>query len=269
MSDYILKRFEELLEAGNELAPQGGFDYSGYNARLQSTYLEWRKACLEILELSGPIGIPYKNKILGDLNGGFFYQISALLILHSIHELYVKLKASPETASGSAKLEEVKQAPVESEWNGVRVLKPPAKKEKKEEPENAEPTSLQTVYTIGEKDNPLYVQLSLFLSEIGISEILIERRHGAMISIDELKDRNDVRFAYFVLSEEDLAYAMFEIGQCAARFGPGHVCVLCRSDMNFPEKIPGVDVQRIVIKLEEAGLGLIKGLKAAGYTVKF
>ena len=88
MSEQILKRFEELIVIGKKLTPQGGFDFSGYNARLQNTYLGWRKACLEVLELSGPIGIPYKNKILNDQNGGVFYQVSALLILHSINELY-------------------------------------------------------------------------------------------------------------------------------------------------------------------------------------
>ena len=50
MAENVLKRCEELLTQGTQLIPLGGFDFSGYNARLQNKYLEWRKACLELLE---------------------------------------------------------------------------------------------------------------------------------------------------------------------------------------------------------------------------
>ena len=63
MSELIVEQFKELIETGAKLAPIGGFDYSGYNARLQNKFLEWRKSCLEILEMSGPIGFPYKQKM--------------------------------------------------------------------------------------------------------------------------------------------------------------------------------------------------------------
>jgi hypothetical protein len=36
------------------------------------------------------------------------------------------------------------------------------------------------------------------------------------------------------------------------------------SDVNFPKNVPGVLAKPIVIKLEEASLGLLKELKAAG-----
>jgi hypothetical protein len=106
MSETMLQRFETLVEEGAKLTPLGGFDFSGYNARMQNKYLAWRKACLESLEMVGPIGFPYKNKITGDANGGFFYQASANLIFTSMRELFEKLKASPELAA-----EPVKAAP--------------------------------------------------------------------------------------------------------------------------------------------------------------
>ena len=96
MSELIVERYKELIETGTVLVPVGGFDYSGYNARLQNKYLEWRKMCLQILELSGPIGFPYKQKVLGDTNGGFFYQSSVQLILTCLNDLYEKLKSAPE-----------------------------------------------------------------------------------------------------------------------------------------------------------------------------
>ena len=103
--------------------------------------------------------------------------------------------------------------------------------------------------------------------EIGIEEVLIERKHGTMISFNAFQERADIQFAFFVLNEDDLAYAMFEIGHLVGKLGSGHVCILCKSEVNFPENIPGVSVKRIIIKLEEAGLELIKELKAAGYTI--
>jgi len=80
MPETMLQRFEALVEEGSKLTPLGGFDFSGYNARMQDMYIAWRKACLESLDVVGPIGFPYKNKILGDANGGFFYQAAANLI---------------------------------------------------------------------------------------------------------------------------------------------------------------------------------------------
>ena len=95
MPETLLERFERLVTEGTKLAPLGGFDFSGYNARLQKKYLEWRKECLESLEQVGPIGFPYKNKILSYANGGFFFQASTQLILACVKELFEKVKASP------------------------------------------------------------------------------------------------------------------------------------------------------------------------------
>jgi predicted nucleotide-binding protein len=88
-----------------------------------------------------------------------------------------------------------------------------------------------------------------------------------MISFNTFQERADIRFAYFVLNEDDLGYVMFEIGHLVGKLGSGHVCVLCKSEVNFPGNIPGISVKRIVVKLEEAGFELMKELKAAGYTV--
>ena len=100
MSENLLATFEQLLQQGIQLVPLGGFEVSGYNARLQSKYVDWRKECLEALEQVGPIGFPYKTKIIGDANGGFFFQASAQLVVSQLKDLYEKIKASPELAAG-------------------------------------------------------------------------------------------------------------------------------------------------------------------------
>ena len=284
MSEQVIKRYEELIDAGTKLAPLGGFDFSGYNARLQNKYLEWRKACLEILEISGPIGFPYKNKILGDQNGGFFFQSSAQLILNCVRELYEKLKASPELATGPAPVNaQTVQASTPApatETGGARVLKPPPKPaQSTPAPAAAVPIQASSVqpsaevsnkvYVIGEQDDPLRIQLAQFLTDIGLEEISFNRQRGQMLALDSIQERKDVKYAFFIINSDDLAYAMFELGHFVGRLGKGHVCVLHMTDVSFPKNVPGITVKSIVVKLEEASLGLMKELKGLGYKISF
>jgi len=266
----VLNTIAQLVTTGTQLVPQGGFEFSGYNARLQNKYLEWRKACLESLEQAGPIGFPYKNKILADQNGGFFFQASAQLILNALKELNEKLLASPDLATAPP-LAAAQQAPLQqsSESSGsIRVLKPPPK------PAAAQPQAPQVptggctkVYSIGEKGDPLREQLTLFIRELGLEEISLDRERGKMIALDKLQERNDVRYAFFVLNSDDLSYAMFEIGHFVGKLGNNHVCVLHMTDVNFPKNVPGVAIRPIVVKLEEASFSVLKDLKAAGYKI--
>jgi len=277
MPEQLLKKCEELITSGIQLAPQGGFEVSGYNARLQNKYLDWRKACLEALESSGPIGFPYKQKILGDKNGGFFFQPSAQLILNCMRELYEKVKASPDLASAPAAPAMDLPTPTvqtATDTGGVRILKPPPKPaavqpapatttaQPSQQPQaTAQPSK---VYVIGEADDPLYAQLLQFLREVGLEEINLERQHGQMLSLETLQMDAGVKFAFFVINSDDLTYAMFEIGHFVGKLGKNRVCVLHMSDVNFPKNVPGVLAKSIVVKLEEASLGLLRELKAAG-----
>ena len=270
MADNVLKKLEELLAQGAQLVPMGGFEISGYNARLQNKYLEWRKGCLETLEAVGPIGFPYKNKMLGDQNGGYFFQSSAQLIQNCMKELSEKLKASPELATQAA----AQAATATSEPQGsARVLKPPTK------PTSAGPATVPAqpvaqstankVYVIGEDNDPLRMDLSDFLKEVGMEEILLKRDKGKMLLLEKIQDQKDARYAFFVFNSDDLGYAMFELGHFVGKLGQGHVCVLHMSDVNVPKNIPGVTVKPIVVKFEEASLSILKELKGLGYKFSF
>ncbi|OGU31841.1 MAG: hypothetical protein A2X67_04545 [Ignavibacteria bacterium GWA2_55_11] len=278
MSESIVKRLEELVATGAQLVPLGGFEFSGYNARLQNKYLEWRKACLEALEQSGPIGFPYKNKILGDQNGGYFFQSSAQLIQVCVKELYDKLKNSPElaTAPAAAAAAPAAAPAASGESSGARVLRPPPKPAGAAVPAAAAATTsapngaaASKVYVIGEENDPLKVQLADFLTEIGLEEVPIKRSRGQMLALDTLKHQADITYAFFVFNNEDLTYAMFELGHFVGKLGQGRVTVLHMSDVNFPKSVPGVAVKPIVVKLEEASLALIRELKGAGYKISF
>jgi predicted nucleotide-binding protein len=274
MSELIVKQFKELIETGIKLAPIGGFDYSGYNARLQNHYLEWRKACLEVLTLSGPIGFPYKTKILGDTHGGLFYQSSVQLILTCMNELYEKLKSSPDLISAPVPVAAPDaQTVTSSDTGGKRILKPPPKKpeESPTQPTAQTPPSTQSkkVYVIGEVDEPLHHQACQFLHEIGLEEVIIERQQGQMLPLDSIQIDADVKFAFFNINPRDLSFAMFEIGHFVGKLGKNRVCVIHHSDFNFPNNMPGVLVKSISIKLDEVSFSLLKDLKSAGYQINF
>jgi hypothetical protein len=275
MSEQMLKKYEELIITGKNLVPLGGFEQSGYNARLQSKYLGWRKACLETLESSGPIGFPYKQKILGVANSEFFFQSSAQLIFNCINELYEKLKASPDLASqpnGTMTDQPLSKGSTELETGGVRVLKPPPKRSASQPNQVTSSTIRESpkcskVYVVGEMNDPLYAQLLQFIREIGLEDVNLERQHGQMLPIDSFQIDSRIKYVFFVIGSDDLEYAMFEIGHFVGKIGKNCVCVLHMSDVSFPKNVPGVLVRPIVVKLEEASLGILKDLKAAGYQI--
>ncbi|HET9131171.1 MAG TPA: TIR domain-containing protein, partial [Terriglobia bacterium] len=221
------------------------------------------------------IGFPYKNKILADQNGGFFFQASAQLILNAMKELHEKLMASPDLATApSAPPPQSAPVAATSETSGsTRVLRPPPKATPPAQattpvqPAGAPPGGTTKVYVIGEQGDPLREQLSQFLKELGLEEVALDREKGKMLALDKLQDRNDIRYAFFVINSDDLSYAMFEIGHFVGKLGTNHVCVLHMSDVSFPKGVPGVTTRPIVVKLEEASFSVIKDLKAAGYKI--
>jgi hypothetical protein len=269
MSGNVLSTFEDLLKQGVQLVPLGGFEVSGYNARLQNKYLDWRKKCLEALEQVGPIGFSYKTKILGDANGGFFFQSSAQLIVIQLKDVLEKVKASPELAGGGAPAAAAQ--PAATETGGVRVLKPPPKPAGAQPAPAAKPAAgggaSNRVYVIGEEMDPLRQQLSQFLVEIGLEEVPLNRQHGKMLALDKVSHSGDIKYAFFVFNSDDLAYAMFELGHFVGNLGAGHVTVLHMTDVSFPKNVPGIVARPIVVKLEEASLGIMKELKSLGFHI--
>jgi predicted nucleotide-binding protein len=277
MPETMLQRFERLVEEGAKLTPLGGFEFSGYNARWQDRYLAWRKACLESLEVVGPIGSPYKSKIIGDTNGGFFYQASAHLIFGSMKELFEKLKASPDLAAEpvppQAPAVQVPVAENTAQPGGAtRTLKPPVKSGAAtagaaQAPPAPVAATPKKAFVIGGINDTLRQQLSMFLEEIGVGENPIDRIHGEMIALDAIPEDPDAKFAFFIFNSEDVNYAMFELGHFVGKLGRNHVMVLHMTDVDVPKNIPGVLVKPIVVKLEEASLSIIKELRSVGYTL--
>jgi hypothetical protein len=86
MDQQTLTKIQELIQQGEKLAPEGGHEFSGYNAKLQSQYLMWRKSCLDTVTKIGEKANLLREKITKDENGAYFYQNSAQLILDAVKQ---------------------------------------------------------------------------------------------------------------------------------------------------------------------------------------
>ena len=89
MDQQTVSKLHELIQQGEKLTPEGGHEFSGYNAKMQSQYLMWRKSCLDTIAKIGDKANPHREKITKDENGAYFYQSSAQLILEMIKQSLV------------------------------------------------------------------------------------------------------------------------------------------------------------------------------------
>jgi len=89
MDQQTVTKLQELIQQGEKLTPEGGHEFSGYNAKMQSQYLIWRKSCLDAIAKIGDKANPHREKITKDENGAYFYQNSAQLILDMIKQSLV------------------------------------------------------------------------------------------------------------------------------------------------------------------------------------
>ena len=77
MDASLAAKLQDLVHQGDKLVPEGGLEFSGYNAKMQSQYLLWRKNCLDALSKCGEKGAALRSQLTNDENGPYFYQTSA------------------------------------------------------------------------------------------------------------------------------------------------------------------------------------------------
>jgi hypothetical protein len=86
MDTQLLARLQELILQGEKLVPEGGLEFSGYNAKKQNQYLLWRKNCLDSISKLGERSALLRGRITNEENGAYFYQSSAQNVLDVIRE---------------------------------------------------------------------------------------------------------------------------------------------------------------------------------------
>lgn len=298
MDQQTLSKLQELIQQGEKLVPEGGLEFSGYNAKMQNQYLMWRKNCLDALAKIGEKAAPFREKITKDENGAYFYQNSAQLILENVKlalpiaEIEAKKNSAPsppppKPAPQSAPKVEAPQSKATSQTQ-VPKTEPPQQKSAPQpaatapKQENSKPAAAPSVpleqtksisasgkqvYVLSSSETELQNQLSAFLKEINIEPIVFKRGEAMDAIIAFLDKHPNVKYAYYLFNVEDVNNAMFELGYLVGKVGTNRVVCIHKKEDQPPKGIPGITYKEIVVKLEEISFGLIKELKAAGYSV--
>jgi hypothetical protein len=102
MNTSLVTTLQELLGTGEILIPQGGSEFSGYNAKRQSQYLLWRKKCLDAIGVLREKGTVLFSRIANDENGMYFYQSSAQTIASVVTEALSIAQAAHESEIAEA-----------------------------------------------------------------------------------------------------------------------------------------------------------------------
>ena len=297
MDQQTLTKLQELVQQGEKLAPEGGLEFSGYNAKMQSQYLVWRKNCLDVLLKIGEKANPMREKITKDENGAYFYQNSAQLILDNIKlslpivEAEVKKNSPPPPATPKPTPTPAAIPKVETPQPNVapktapKPVQPGTQATKQEPPKPARdsapvaPTSApnvqqqapasngKQVYVLSSSETELQNQLTTFLKEINIDPIVFKRGEAIDAIIAFLDKNPNVKYAYYLFNAEDINNAMFELGYLVGKVGTNRIVCIHKKDDAPPKSIPGITYKEIIVRLEEISFGLIKDLKAAGYSV--
>ena len=287
MDQQFVTKLQELIHQGEKLVPEGGHEFSGYNAKMQSQYLMWRKSCLDTITKIGEKANPHREKITKDENGAYFYQNSAQLILDMVKqslvlvELEVKKNTSAQPAPNVAatpKSEPVAQpkpvpqpAPpvVKQEAPKAPPVAPPAPTPPQKPVATEQSGSSKQVLVLSSSESELQNQLTNLLKEMGIEGIMFQRGSAADAIVGYLEKYPTVKYAYYLYNPHDINSAMFELGYLIGKVGSNRVCCIHKKDDAPPKGVPGIVYKEIVVKLEEISFSLIKDLKAAGYTVTF
>ncbi|MFA6469527.1 MAG: TIR domain-containing protein [Bacteroidota bacterium] len=293
MEQQTVTKLQELIQQGEKLVPEGGHEFSGYNAKLQSQYLMWRKSCLDSIAKIGSSANALREKITKDENGAYFYQNSAQLILdvvkQSIPLAETELKKNtPAPAAPKPAVSASKPVPQPAAAPKVETPKPEAAKQEMPKAVPAPPpavapqptpaptpavaapsVSSKQVLVLSSSETELQNQLSNLLKEMGIDGVMFQRGTAVDAIVGFLEKYPTVRYAYYLYNPDDINSAMFELGYLIGKVGSNRVCCIHKKDDAPPKGIPGIIYKEIVVKLEEISFGLIKDLKAAGYTVTF
>lgn len=260
MDKTIFVRLQELIQQGEKLVPEGGLEFSGYNAKMQSQYLLWRKNCLEVLSKCGEKGTALRVQLAGDENGTYFYQSSAQKVLDTLKEALKYAESappSPPPAASPKKAAETEKTKAE-----------PTRTEVAKQPPAQRAATSNRVFVVSAANNPFLPQMTALLKELGIEASVYQRTGGGSEAlIAHVEKQVDAHYAFYLFGADDVPSAMFELGYLVGKLGSNRVCFVYQKDVQVPKNIPGVQKKEIVVKLEEISFSLIKELKAAGYSV--
>ena len=257
MDASLAAKLQELIHQGDKLVPEGGLEFSGYNAKMQSQYLLWRKNCLDALNKYGEKGTALRSQLTNDENGAYFYQTSA----QRVHDALKEALKTAEVISAPAAPPTVAKPVIEPEK--PKIVEPP-----KPPPAKSTPPPTNRALVVSAANNPLLSQLTSLLKELGIEASVYQRTGGGSDALlAHVEKQAATHYAFYLIGSDDIPSVMFELGYLVGKVGANKVCCIYQKDVAVPKNIPGVQRKEIIVKLEEISFSLVKELKAAGYSV--
>lgn len=251
----LVDTLKALVTQGEELAPQGGTMFLGYNGDKQPDYVSWRLQAVDAISALGKQAQPLLKEIDNDKQGPYFFEDSAKRVLGV-------LKAAVAIAERQSK------APV-----AVAAASKPTRG-------NAAPA--ETVFIVHGHDQALLQQVARFVEKLEIKPIVLFEEPGkGQTVIEKLESNSDVPFALVLLTPDDLGRAakeagelhprarqnvVLELGYFLGKLGRVNVAVLYDESVELPSDYRGVEY----VKIDAEGawkLRVAKELKAAGLAV--
>ena len=145
------------------------------------------------------------------------------------------------------------------------------------------------VFVVHGRDEIAKTSLEVFLHEIGLEPIVLHRlADEGMTIIEKFEKHSDVGYAFILLTPDEIAYlaseetqpdelrnkekrarpnVIFEFGYFVGKLGRSRVCCLYTGNVTLPSDVSGMIYKRYENSIEEVAYGVIKDLKASGYTV--
>ena len=145
------------------------------------------------------------------------------------------------------------------------------------------------VFIVHGRDDAAKANLEAFVREIGLEPIVLHRQaDGGLTVIEKFEKYSDVGYAFILLTPDELAYlasdsskpeaergierrarpnVIFEWGYFVGKLGRPRVCCISTGNVDLPSDMAGLVTKRYQSSVEEAGYGILKDLRAAGYKV--
>jgi predicted nucleotide-binding protein len=251
----FIDTLKELVSQGEELVPQGGDLFHGYNGEKQSDYLSWRHQAINAIGQLREQAKPLLKDIENDKHGPHFFEHSAMQVLGA-------LKAAVEIANRQSACQ-------------VEVVRARKTVAEQSEPKNS-------VFLVHGHDHVLLQQVARFVEKLDIKPIVLFEEAGkGKTIIEKLESSSDVAFALVLLTPDDLGRAVkekgdlhprarqnvvLELGYFLGKLGRENVAVLYDESVELPSDYRGVEY----VKIDADGawkFKLAKELKAGGLTV--
>jgi len=138
------------------------------------------------------------------------------------------------------------------------------------------------IFIVHGHDDEAKMELEHFVSEIGLTPIILHRKPDEGLTIiEKFEKHSKVGFALILITPDDEVRdgvgkiikrarqnVIFEMGFFVGKLGRGKVCCLRKEDVEMPSDISGVIYKPFKSKIDEVKYAVITELKAAGYKLK-